>query len=240
MTQIERVDSFPPSPKSILDRLPLIAAKREKRRIERGEDSLSLLVIAKLMRALTTNGFTVTYVMNRKLYAGSSLGEMRYITDTSSTTQEQRVRLKGKDDRSFRVKLVPNQGKEGSNVSMNLLELVVKDHVDSTGPQRLVAFYKSHFKPSFWRKEDEQYAGRHFYGISFKNGRFNGTFDLDDDIYPIFLREILDSSVDRQATQEDYDRFELERKAQSTPRSKVMTGVIWNRQPNGLLPQELH
>jgi len=226
MTQIERVNPFSPTPKSILDRLPLIGRKRELKRLERGEDPLSILVIAKLMGHLETSGFTVTYVMDRELWAGNSFAEMTHITDTSSTNQEQRVRLKGKNGKSFRVKLASNQGKEGSNITMNLLELVVKDHVVNTGPQRLVVFYKSHFKPSFWGRKDKQFTGRDFYGIRIVDGKHNGTFGLGDDVYPVFLQEVLCSSVDVEATLKDYERFELERESQNTPGSTAMTSVL--------------
>lgn len=235
MTQIERISRFEQPARSILDKLPLIGSRRERRRVERGEDPLSLLVIKKLMGLLETSGFTVTYVMNGGLIVADSRGNERYVADTSSTTQEQRLRLKGKYGKSFRVKLYSQQAKEDSKTSHNELSLVVKDYFVDEGPQRFVAFYKSQSHPSFWSEKFKQYAGRHFYGIHIKNGEHNGTFDIENDVYPVFLREILDSSVDVEGTQEDYERIELERKSQSTPRSTVMTSVLWNSRPNGLL-----
>src|SRR3989344_2705593 len=217
MTQIERASPFSSPSRSILDRLPLIGRRREQKHIERGEDQLSLLVINKLMGYLETNGLTVTYVMNRGLYAGNSSGEMPYVTDTSNTTQEQKVILKGKDGKPYRVKLRSGQSKEGPRVSLNELSLSIRDNIEE-GPQRFVAFYKNQAKPGFWRQTHEEYAGREFYGIHVKDWRFNSWFELGEDAYPVFLREILESSVDVDATQEDYERFELERKSQSTPR----------------------
>lgn len=234
MTQIERANTFSPPSSSILDRLPLIGRRREQKRIERGGDPLSLLVIKKLMRDLETHGFTVTYVMNRDLYAGNSFDEMQYVTDTSSTTQEQKVILKGKDGKSYRVKLRSGQSKEGSQVSLNELSLSIKDNIEK-GPQRFVAFYKTQAKPGFWRRDHGEYKGREFYGIHAKDWKFNSWFELGEDVYPVFLKEILESYVDIEATQEDYERFERERKAQSTPRSTVMRSVLWNRRPDGLL-----
>ena len=140
MTQIERASPFSSPSRSILDRLPLIGRRREQKHIERGEDQLSLLVINKLMGYLETNGLTVTYVMNRGLYAGNSSGEMPYVTDTSNTTQEQKVILKGKDGKPYRVKLRSGQSKEGPRVSLNELSLSIRDNIEE-GPQRFVAFY---------------------------------------------------------------------------------------------------
>ncbi len=234
LMQIEHYNPFTQPTRSVFDRLPLVGGMRERRRVNRGEDDLSLLVINKLMGYLETNGFTVTYVMNRKLYAGNSVSGMEYITDTSNVTQEQKVILKGRDGKPYRVKLRSEQSREGSQVSRNDLSLSIKDNIEK-GPQRFVAIYKTQAKPGFWRQTHEEHAGKHFYGIHAKNWRFYRSFDLEGEVYPVFLKEILDSSVDVDATQEDYDRFELERKTQSTPRSTVMTSVVWNSRPEGLL-----
>ena len=233
--QIERSNPFTQPTISVLDKLPLVGGMREHRRVKRGEDALSLLVIKKLVDLLETSGFTVTYVMNDGLILADSKGNETYIADTSSTTQEQRLRLKGKDGKSFRVKLYSQQVKEDTKTSHNELSLVVKDYFVDEGLQRFVAFYKSQFHPSFWSEKFEEHAGRHFYGIRIKNGEHNGTFDIEDDVYPDFLKEVLHSSVDVEGTQEDYERIELERKAGNTSRSTVMTSVVWNRRPDGLL-----
>lgn len=231
--QLERFNPDAKRAKSLLDKLPVFGKRREQRRIERGEDPLSLMVIRKLMSDLES-GFTVSHVMNRELYAGNSAAEMAYVTDTSHTTQEQKVILRGKDGKSYRVKLRSGQSKEGSSVSHNELSLSVRDNIEE-GPQRFIAFYKTQAKPSFLQRRHEEHAGREFYGIHTKNWTFDSWFKLAEDTYPKFLQEILESVVDIEATQEDFDRFELERQTQSTPRSHVMKSVALNQRPANLL-----
>lgn len=228
MTQIERANPFSSTSRSILDRFPFIGTRREQKRVEQGEDPLSLMVMAKLMSDLETSGFTATYIAERIcLETGNPP------VGGEGTTQKQRVILKGKEGKSFRVKLESNQGKEDSRINHNSLSLFVQDHVKE-GPQRFIEFYKNQFSLNSRGKPEEQ-TGKEFYGRHAKNWRYDGWFNLEEDVSPVFLREVLDSTVDVEATREDYERFEQEQKAQNTPRSTVMTSVLWNSRSEKLL-----
>lgn len=234
MTQIERAIAFVSTPRSVLDRIPVLGKKRTRRRVERGEDPLSLLVIAKLMGHLATNGFTVTYIMDREMLVGDSLDDMRHVTDSRNTTQEQEVILRGKDEKLYRVGLKSSQTKEGNNISRNSLSLTVEDHVEE-GPQRFLAIYKDQDKPSFFNRKQKEYAGKYFYGVNVKNWKFDSWFNLENGEYLIFLEGILGASVDTKLTQDAFEKFELELKAQNTPRSGAILSVLWNRAADGLL-----
>lgn len=220
MSDIERFSPVAPHSTSIWDRLPIIGPRRERKRFEQGEDPLSLMVIAKLMKDIDTYGFTATYdVPVREMHVGSSVsGETRYVTDTSGTNQEYRVRLKGKNGKLFQVELEANQSMEGSRVTSKSLSLIVQDHIKD-GPQRVVLFYKDLSESGFLRTKDEEHGGKDFWGMHIVNWKYDGWFNLEEDAHTVFLNEVLESVVDIKGTEEDFERIH---------RIPVTSNVGWN------------
>ncbi len=232
MTQIERAYPIPQPIRSIFDRMPIIGPRLEHKRVRRGEDELSLRAIAKLMGDLETGGFTVTYVLERELLHFDSLGNQEHIADMPSVRLEQRVRLKDKDGKSYRVKLDSRQSRENSKITSNDLSLVVADNIYGNGVARRTVFYRSHVFPGFWHEKEEEQSGRDFDGMKIKNGKYDNFSYVDERDYPAFLEEILASSIDTEATQRLFTKFESE---MSEDAHTAIRSVLWNNRSDTFL-----
>lgn len=219
MREIERFFPVAERTKSLLDRLPLVGHHRE-------EERLAGQVLGKLMHHLENDGFTETYVSEDTHSEDGNLD-----AEWVLTFQAQRVMLTVTGGNRFSVILGAKTNKKEFLVDVRKLDLIVEDLVEQ-GKQRSLVFYgQEDQRPN---EKPNLELGRRFDWTDVQPWLLNiqmAGFPMKSSDRIAFLRELLGSTVDEEATSNEYQA--------SCNRQKLeqwsMRSVIWNRRPDALI-----
>lgn len=196
----------------LLDHLPIIGSFRERNRLE-------VLLLAKVIEDLVTNGFTESYIKE---------GSNGWLT----SWQYQKVNLLGKSDRKFKVCLSSTQVTKDKEIDQNVADLDIDDDI-KTGIILGVHFHKSNYSETFYWKD---YRGKtEIYTLYMKRRREQNSFGghnsellfhhpLSDQID--FLNVVLGSSFSHEATQLAFDQA-----VERLTKDNELVSVVWNNVP---------